>query len=53
MELKNKLSIKIYKNYFIVFLNNKIIFRYFILNGNRTHTLIYIFTLLIKMGLTK
>ena len=48
-----KISIKIYKNCFIVFLNDKIIFHTFILNGDRTHTLMYIFTLLIKMGLTK
>jgi hypothetical protein len=53
MELKNQFSIKIYKNFFIVFLNNKIIFRHFILNGDRTHTLIYIFSLLMKMGLIK
>jgi hypothetical protein len=53
MKDNNKCSIKFYKNFVIVYLNNKIILKLFLLNSNKTYTLMYIFTILIKVGLIK
>ena len=50
MKSKIKYSIEIHENFVLVFLNNELLFKQFVINGDKVLTLFYVFSILKKIG---